>query len=264
MSSYFTKPFNPIDWQGSPHDFTGDNQLGPYTVESTQRYVYGTRYLTWDGRVYKYYNAEAPTFPSNAAQRVPGASACSVYVNAGTVTQIGDRSLLWTTQGAARVEDDLAGGHIIIYDKLPSDVASNRSIVGNDASSGTTTKLYLEYSLEFAIEITTPDAMEVYENPYSDLQRAAAGYQYTPFMGLPTRSAAAGQKGWIQTWGKAVMQPESGVPAPGANQRELVFTEYGTAALDADFNATGYQRAGHILTVGTACYGPYIMLQCST
>ncbi|KKL18965.1 hypothetical protein LCGC14_2470230, partial [marine sediment metagenome] len=50
----FKFPFNPINWPALPHDFTGDNNLGIYTSETTQRYVYGTRYITWDGRVYKY------------------------------------------------------------------------------------------------------------------------------------------------------------------------------------------------------------------
>ena len=48
------KPYNPIPWHGAPRDLTGDNQLGPYTRELTQRYVCGTRFATWDAKVFRY------------------------------------------------------------------------------------------------------------------------------------------------------------------------------------------------------------------
>jgi len=54
MSKIFTLPHRPIYDGGSPHDYTGDNRLGLYTEETTQRYVHGTRHITWDGRVFKY------------------------------------------------------------------------------------------------------------------------------------------------------------------------------------------------------------------
>ena len=39
-------PFNPIIWPAVPNDETSDNQLGYYNVETTQRYVWGTRGMT--------------------------------------------------------------------------------------------------------------------------------------------------------------------------------------------------------------------------
>lgn len=58
MSKQFTLPFNPFNWPASPIDHAqaipDTPYMGIYTVETTQRYVYGTRYITWDGRVYKY------------------------------------------------------------------------------------------------------------------------------------------------------------------------------------------------------------------
>jgi len=270
MSKIFTRPFNPITWGGSPHDFTKDATtgehnlaLGPHTVESTQRYVYGTRYITWDGRVFKYYNAEGATYSYRAAHRIAGGSACAVYVNAAVVTQIGDRSITWTTQGAARVEDDMAGGHAFIYDKSSTNGNIQRGIVGNEASGATYTTLYLDYPLEIAIEITTPDAMEIFENPFSDLSFVANGY--VPWMGIPTRNATAGQKGWLQTWGPCVLSGGSGsVPAPDAHEREFVFGDNGSLFTAKDLYASGYQTAGYNLVVGTAAYGPLFMLMCST
>ena len=262
MSKQFTKPFNPINWPAAPHDFTGVHNLGIYAVETTQRYVYGTRYITWDGRVFKYYNAEGATVSYHAASRIDLASACSVYVNAAVASQIGDSSLSWTTQSTARVEDDLAGGFVEIYDKSAG-TALFRAIVGNDASGTTYTKLYLEYPLEIAIETSTPDAMEVFENPYGDL--TAADSSASPWMGVPTTGASTGDNGWMQTWGPCVVSPGSGsVSAPEANERTLIFYNNGTLGTQKDGYATGYQVAGYSLIVGASAYGPVVMLQCSS
>ena len=56
-NSHLSLPFNPIEWPAKPHDYTGDNLLGLYTAETTQRYRIGTRDMTWDGRVFKYCKA---------------------------------------------------------------------------------------------------------------------------------------------------------------------------------------------------------------
>ena len=47
----FTLPNGPLKWISSPLDKTGDYNLGIYTDDTTQRFVYGTRFITWDGRV---------------------------------------------------------------------------------------------------------------------------------------------------------------------------------------------------------------------
>lgn len=272
MSKLFTFPHQPIQWGGSPHDFTknpttGEHnlQLGPHTIEEVQRYVYGTRYLTWNGQVFKYANAEAAVVSYHAVCRALLASACSVYVNAAVASAIGDRSITWTTQGAARDEDDLAGGLAYIYDKASTDANIRRNIVGNEASVAGKTVLYLDYPLEIAVEITTPDAMEVFENIYGDTNQSTVN-SHSPWLGVPNRSCGAGYKYWLQTWGPCVCSVGEVACniARAADERGIVWGGNGTLHNESDHDSNGWQYAGYHLTVGASSYGPLFMLMCST
>ena len=264
MSKIFTKPFRPLDWAATPHDFTGDNQLGPHAIEKTQRYVYGTRFLMWNGQVFKYANAEAAVLSYHAAGRVALASACSTIGDNPVAGNIGDRHITWTTVGAARAEDDLAGGLAFIYDKATG-ANIRRNIVGNDASVGTTTRLFLDYPLEIALETDTPDAFEIFENIYGDTTQTAAG-SHTPWLGVPNRGCAADYKYWLQTWGPCVCSvgEVDAAVARAADERGLVWGGNGTLHNESDHAAGGWQQAGYHLTVGASSYGPLFMLMCST
>ena len=62
MSKIFQFPSAPIYGPpASPRDQSGDvvdvPHMGVYTQETTQRYMLGTRYITWDGRVFRYSKA---------------------------------------------------------------------------------------------------------------------------------------------------------------------------------------------------------------
>lgn len=268
FKDHFTKPFNPLPWHASPHDHTGDNVLGPHTVETTQRYIYGTRFLTWDGRVFKYGRAGATCYSYRGVARMTGSSADSVYatnpVNGG---QIGDRHITATLASSTFTGDELAGGYVFIYDKSSTNGNIQRGIIGNEATS-TTTKIYLDYPLQIALigPAGTNDAFEVFNNPYRILQNIDEDYEYAPWMGVPARNATVGQNFWLQTWGPCITTPgEAGVYAPAANSRSLVWAGNGSLhAAKSHLNATGYQYAGYQLVVGTAAYGPLFMLMCST
>ena len=108
MSKIFTRPHLPLDWQSTPQDFTGDNNLGIYTKETTQRFVYGTRYLTWDGRVYKYMGLTTGGCVSyHGVANTCEAITTWVAAIAGTA---GDRVYSITDTGIT--EDQLAGAMI--------------------------------------------------------------------------------------------------------------------------------------------------------
>lgn len=268
MSSRFTKPFNPLPWHSAPHDFTGDFQLGPHTVETIQRYIYGTRYLTWDGRVFKYGKAGATCYSYFAVARKEGSSADSVYAtNPVDGGQIGDRHVSVTLGSSTLTGDELAGGYIFIYDKSSTKGNIQRGIVGNEATANAITKIYLDYPLQIAVigPAGTDDAFEVFHNPYRSLQNIVDNYEYAPWMGVPCRNATVDQMFWLQTWGPCTISPgEAAVYAPDTNSRDLVF--FGNGALGAmkGVSTTGYQKAGYHLTCGTAAYGPLFMLMCST
>jgi len=264
MSKVFQYPNTPLPWHASPHDFTTVGgvhglQLGLRTAETTQRYIYGTRHITWDGRVFKYSNAvvacysyhgaaateaAALSWTTNAVKTAAGATSCTVAV--------GDRS-----------EDDLAGAYLMINDESATDTTWLFGIIGNEASVDSTTIVYLDGAIPVAL--TTSDDFEVFENPYRELSEATNSS--AAWMGVPAMTAEAGYKFWLQTWGPAYISPGNlTLDDPVANERTVYWWANGTLAEAASSEATcESQHAGYILNAGSSgIAGPLIMLMCST
>ena len=258
MSKHFTKPFNPINGPAVPHDFTGDNVLGIYTKETTQRYTYGTRYITWDGRVYKYMGLT--TGGGVSYHGVANTLAAVTGWTTALVGTAGDRVYTITDTGIA--EDQLAGAMIELY-KATIDNSTSVAIVGNDATSGSTTRLYLEFPL--SVDMTASDAVEVFENPYRLVSEASAST--SAWMGIPCVTAATGYNVWSQTWGPALASPgNTTLDDPAADERTVY---WGTNAVLFEAAVSGAtsesQHAGYILNQGgSGIAGPQIYLMCSS
>lgn len=262
MSNHFQYPFNPINWPAVPHDFTGDNNLGIYTSETTQRYVYGTRYITWDGRVYKYmllttgggvsYHGVANTLEAQTG-----------WTTALTGTA-GDRHYT-VTDTSTIAEDQMAGAMLQIYDST-IDNSHSIHIVGNDAGTGATVKLYLEFPLP--VTVTASDSVEMFGNPYRAVSEAS--HSTAAWVGIPCVTAATTYKIWAQTWGPALVSPGNTTLDDAAANERLVQWKYNATICEIDdgdgYNAAGKgQTAGYILNAGTAgIAGPQIYLMCST
>ena len=259
MTAHFTKPFNPIQWPAVPHDFTGDNVLGIYAKETTQRYVYGTRYITWDGRVYKYMGLTTGGGVSyhgvrNTLEAFTGWTTALV----GTA---GDREYTITDDGIT--EDQFAGAMIELY-KATIDNSVSMAIVGNDATVGTTTRLFLEFPLP--ADMTASDAVEVFENPYRLVSEASNAT--SAWVGIPCVTAATGFNVWSQTWGPALVSPgNTSLDDAAANERQTFWMSNAVIGeVDgAGITAAKNQAAGYILNAGTPdIAGPQIYLMCST
>lgn len=254
MSKIFTLPFRPLDYMADPQDFSGENNLGLYAVETTQRYVYGTRHISWDGRVFKYCNSVAICVSYHGA--CAAEDAALAYTAAPVAGSIGDKHITATL--SSRAEDDLAGGYFILYHST-IDNTTQYGIVGNDATSGSTTRIYLDARLPYAG--TTSFAHEVFENPYREISEVTNAQ--AAWIGVPMMTTAASQKGWSQTFGPCLITPTNGTfDDPAANERMAKWdanaglSEMGTANIN--------QIAGFILNQGSSnIAGPFIMLWCS-
>ena len=261
MSKHFTKPFNPIEWPAVPHDFTGDNNLGIYTSETTQRYVYGTRYITWDGRVYKYMGLTTNGCTSYTG--VCGTSDVETSWVTAVAANAGERALT-VTDATTLAEDVMAGGMIHIYNATIAN-GVNMFIVGNEASNGTNVKIYLEFPLSAAV--TTSDSEEMWHNPYR-LVNGGASQETHPWLGVPCVTAATGYNVWVQTWGTTLLSPgNTTLDDAAANDRQVFW--YGNGTLGeyggTNINVGAQQLAGYLQDYGTGdISGPRIYLMCST
>ena len=260
MTAHFTKPFNPINWPAVPHDFTGDSNKGIYATETTQRYVYGTRYITWDGRVYKY--MLCTTGGCVSYHGVAGTLSAQTEFSSAVAATEGQR-FLTVTDATAVAEDSLAGGMIEVYDST-IDNSTRYHIVGNDLGNGTNIRIYLEFPVHHTI--TVSDNVEMFENQYRAVSEATNSIG--PWLGVPMATAATTFNIWAQTWGVCLVSPgNTTIDDAAADERQAhwmanaVIAEVDGAGVTAAKN----QIAGYIWNAGTGgIAGPQIYLMCST
>ena len=258
MTAHFTKPFNPINWPAVPHDFTGDNNLGIYATETTQRYVYGTRYITWDGRVYKY--MLLTTGGCVSYHGVAGTLAAQTPYTTAVAADAGSR-VLTITDATTVAEDLLAGGMVEVYNAT-GDNSTQHHIVGNDLGNGTNIRIYLEFPLPAAV--TASDSVEMFENQNRAVSETTASYR--AWMGVPCVTAATAYNIWAQTWGACIISPANAtLDDPTLSERTVYWTDNAGIAEEAHTGVTtANQYAGYILNQGTGIAGPQIYLMCST
>lgn len=210
MSKHYPLPFEPIGWQGDPDDHTGDNNLGIHTIETTQRFIYGTRYLTWNGAVYKYSLAGAICYTHrlnffwNTISSDANGIDYSLLTNAQSA---GDRELTLTNGSTAVAEDYLAGGIIVI---IPTETTTDREVmtryvIGNElAAASAECTMYLDRPLETAV--TTSNYAYVMPSNYNNIRYSAAANGTRSAAGLAaTAVTASANNFWLQTYGPCNM-----------------------------------------------------------
>jgi len=261
MSKIFTFPHQPIQWGGSPHDFTEQSAggahnlaLGIYTTELTQRYIYGTRYLMWDGRVFKYSKSLSAAVHG---YRVSGAADNTIDGwSTAVATTVGNRWIDIAVTG--RVADDCAGGYVQIYDSTAT-LSVMRGIVGNDKSGDTNTRMYLDHPI--AHTVTVSDNTEVWASPYAAIN---GGDNYICYLGVAATPVAATLTNfWLQTWGICIVSGGgAALQVDATNNKDLVADSGG--ALHEISTHENYQRIGYMASGGNATgAGPLVMLTLS-
>ncbi len=253
MNNNYPYPNAPIPWFSNPHDYSGDNNLGIYATETTQRYTLGTRALDWDGSVYRYGLASAAISNTEQAVHTASTGAGVSYETIAVAASAGDRTL--TVDQASITKDQYAGGYVVIFNSGAS--GNIRGVVSNTVSSSAgLVTLTLDYPI--AAALTTSDAYELYASPYSSLSQANTSGTLS-FLGMPTVTAASGAYFWTKTWGPIFINPQSGIGA--AYVRTAYFRHDGSIDVRDNIgtNVTD-QIAGHILVGSASGDGPLLML----
>jgi hypothetical protein len=263
----------PLGWVAEPKDFTSDYGLGRFTTETTQRYIFGTRHLTADGRVFKYGHAVAECQSGYGAYNL---GLCNISAVLAATAPIGQRflSVTVTSGGYAAsgviAKNELVGGYLVLNNGVED--PQNFMIIGNDADvSATTCKIYVDGPLWR--EVTTSGYCEVIDNPFAHLNggiTSSVGAKAS-VMGIPCRNLAATYNGWYQTYGPLwITPPNAGATAPGYtnDDREVYFVANGSivGAASGTVIESGFQRAGYVIqrdTAGNNCGPPIVMLQLS-
>lgn len=289
-------PYQPILWGGEPHDFTkqsltGDHQLqlGVYTAETTQRYVCGTRSMTWDGRVFRYARCGVANIVANkygvknctvlVANKVTGTSTNEVVMQNAEVgdtsikvtfsaNTLGDfESTNYAEKTGVLAKDELCGGYISLYTGV---YRQNRLILGNTAvvTDGLSMTLYLDGPLDHVITFGT-SYCEILANPYGNVGWISD--DRTSVVGIPNVTTTSGNYLWLLTWGIMRVSGHALDISETHRQRNYMFDSNGIvipAAYDGAYTHN-YQHAGFIVEHTPAETGdnyqaaPFIMIQIS-
>lgn len=283
MSSRFAHQFAPLGWQASPIDFSGASAdypfLGIYAVEATQRYMVGTRYITWDGSVYKYGCAGDTLSTAHGCWSGDWQAICQ-WAQFPTTHEIGANPINITTKttydgisfDGLFTKDVLAGGFIALFPGGGVE-AMNYGIVGNDAAAAAgTMAIYLDHPLRSKITLATGSAEGIF-SPYRHLHREDAGEPNScvrhPVLGVPMANATTTLPYvWIKTWGPIHCSTPDASVGNDVNNFELVWRHDGSVE-DKSTTALGMQQsAGFTLfqdyNDGSPQQGsPFFMLQIS-
>lgn len=286
-------PFQPVNWGAEPHDFTkqdgGDHNLnlGVYTNETTQRYICGTRSLTWDGRVFRYSKCGSLPIPNNkygvknlailvackdstgennavtVVDTDVGATEMKVTFTLGTLGNSLSINPIGGFQGRNGIlfEHELCGGYISLYTGVHR---QTRGIVGNTAVAATDTSMiiYLDAPLDYEL---SSSKCEILANPYTCIGESPNTYSSN--MGVAIVTAVVGDYIWIQTWGPLRFTNTGGDLGGTENIRQFVFIGNG-AIMPNSTNSGNHalQHAGFLIetTYGVTLSGaPFLMLQIS-
>jgi len=254
MSKQFEYPFNPIEWPAMPHDYTGANNLGLSSNDATQRYTLGTRHLAWDGSVYKYVKA-GTTWTSYQEGVWDEATGAGVgYEAIGSGGPAGSNVITLTE--ASITENQYASGLLVIFHTTGG--GQTYTVQGNDATSGSTTTLYLDRVLPVAV---TTDAMELYVSPYAAVAQGNSNGSQS-FIGIPMAILTDTYYGWVKTCGPAFISSQATVG--DAYVGEGVWWRHdGTVDVHSAMEAAPVtsQYAGYVLVGAQSGDGPVCMLQ---
>ena len=265
-----TLPFNPIIWPAVPKDFTGANNLGYYTTETTQRYVWGTRGMTWDGKVYRYSRSKDTLYAGFGA--VNGASIdVSDLINSNITAAIvaGDRTVTQTiasTEGydeGAIAEDELVGAMFVVGHGATT-TTETRTIVGNSAVAAAGGTVTIEVDQPFALAHAIGFA-ETPLNPYGYLLKP--DNTIASVMGVPNITATTGQHLWIQTWGLCWVAPGGADTSIAGSHENRMAYFVGDGSVNGGNIPTiedGFQIAGFVTdSAESGGAMPMVMLQIS-
>lgn len=259
----------PLDAVASPIDRTGIYKLGVGAIETTQRFDFGTRNITQDGRVFKYCHSLGTLLSGFGAANIAPYNIGAVLPAA---TAIGDTEVLVTiasgdgyAANGVVAKNELVGAYLVMGNG--ESLVQNRMITKNPvvASGGGTCLVTIDVPCTDVMTISS-SYCEIILNPYRYLSKGA--YEYNAFMCVPVRNCTTGYNFWGQTWGPCWVTPGGGDTTPGSSvdDRTAYFVGDGSVNYGTQIDEErGHQCAGFGIDTNSASLtaAPLLMLQIS-
>lgn len=235
------------------------------TQSSVQKYPIHAQ-LMKAGNLYRYCKSGATNtsvgFLKGCYTQCPGKAGNSAHsgFEGAMYAAVAAGATSFTIADTAALKNEYQYGLLVVYND--TDVCYDQYvIIGNDASNGTYTTLYIS-APGFKNAITTGYGITIYLNEYADVRILSGGYMSA--LGYTGMSFTSAYYGWMQTAGK-----RSGITGastwPGQTQYNRdVFANTDGSLISAANSTTVimYQRVGFLLAKTASDYGDnLIMLQ---
>jgi hypothetical protein len=251
---------------------------GLYSSGLTPLFQVGSRYLSRDGRVFRYGKAYTECQSGYGAYNNAICNISVALPATPATVAAGSKQVKFTIASGdgfagngVVAEDELVGAYAIIGNNTED--PDFRCIIANTAvaSGGGTTTCTLDGPTVTAWTGGSSYA-EIVLNPYAHLTGGATSAigARASVVGIPTVNLTALYYGFVQTWGPCwITPPNVGATAPGYtdNDREVYFVANGTVvgAASGTVIESGFQHAGFVMDKSdTSTAGPpLIMLQIS-
>jgi hypothetical protein len=244
---------------------------GTHQQSATQRYAAGSRFLTADGRVFKYGYARTALLGGYGSPNYFPVSKHITYAVLPVAMAVGDTKAKVTFPSSCGyastgfAADELVGGTIVVGHNAAN--VENFQITGNDLIGSQTSTAYIQLSQPVGVAHPVTDGAEAYPNPYAYLGRSG-GDDHNAFMGVPARNISSGYWAWTQTWGPALVCPGGGDPTPGENPDDRTAYFVGDGSVNFGKALTvenGYQVAGFCIDTTSVAVSamPLVCLQIS-
>jgi len=227
---------------------------GVYQVSDVKQYALG-KYIRVGKKGFIYAKAGGTVVPDIGAKQGHNQK-MGMYSTAAPLAA-GDTLVTITITAPLDIDlNELAGGQLVVFPG--GDQTFMRTIVSHNAivTSGT---LSVVVDAPVPCAVAAGKGCEAIINPYDGVVNESN--EWTPVMGMPTKTATVGQFVWLQVEGPSWCAPEAEVGA-AANYLEVCFGGNG-ALMRRDDAAPGQQRAGMVIapnTTGDGQGAPFIML----
>jgi len=247
-----------------------------------QKYNIGDRFVTPDGRVFRYAlaggtihtefmvcdpdasitNAVAPAQVNPTSPVILGINLSSGKKGDYCVT-ITVGAADGTAANGAIAQDEMKGGFVVVGNGA-NQHPMTRGILGNDAvaAGGGSMNVYLDGALTRDVVVGT-DNVEAYLNVYGNVKSMnVVNSAYVTALGAAAAEATVGQYFWVQTWGNTWLT-SNGTTGEAANGRDLYVNTDGSLRGQSSTTYAGYQRVGVGLdkSASNASNGPNCLLQ---
>ncbi len=229
-----------------------------WVSSATQQHPLGTRGVTPDGRVFRYAKAGASDLVAGNCLQSP-AVITTHLANTPPAVSAGATSFQYTPGATAGAANLYAEGYLQV-DTTPGNGYTYTVKDHPAITASTAFTLNLDADDPVQVALTTSSRVGLLANPYNGVIQFPVTTATGILVGVAAYVIAAGEYGWIQTWGPCSVLI-NGTPALGAAVVSPSATTAGSVDVITTTNLVTAQIVGNMCQVGVSTKDNFVWLK---